>query len=119
MTYSANELARGNAIVWTANRLQYMTNTDKLQVSSQMFDRGVLCLNDIMDIWNLPHVEDGDKRYIRKEYTEISQLDQVSQLQAELTATQNALNAAQKPQEPEPVEPKEEENDDPEREDQD
>jgi hypothetical protein len=93
MTYNQNELTRKNAIVWSANRLQYMTNADKLQVSSQMFDRGVLSLNDIMDIWNLPHVPDGDKRYIRKEYTEISQLDQVSQLQAELTAAQNQLNA--------------------------
>jgi hypothetical protein len=104
MTFSHNERARGNAIVWTANRLQYMTNADKLQVSSQMFDRGILSTNDVMDIWNLPHVEDGDKRYIRKEYTEISQLDQVAQLQAELTAAQNALNAQQKPQEPEPDE---------------
>jgi len=104
MTYNSNELARGNAIVWTANRLQYMTNTDKLQVSSQMFDRGVLSLNDIMDIWNLPHVPDGDKRYIRKEYTEVGKLDQVTQLQAELTAAQNALNAQKKP---EPTEEKE------------
>ena len=100
MTYTHNRRSRGNAIVWSANRLQYMTNTDKLQVSSQMFDRGILSTNDVMDIWNLPHVEDGDKRYIRKEYTEISQLDQVAQLQAELTAAQNALNA----QKPEPVE---------------
>jgi hypothetical protein len=100
MTYTKNELTRGNAIVWTANRLQYMTNVDKLQVSSQMFDRGILSTNDVMDIWNLPHVADGDKRYIRKEYTEVSQLDQVSQLQAELTAAQNALNAAKTPKEP-------------------
>ena len=28
-----------------------------------------------MDIWNMAHVEDGDKRYIRKEYTETSKLD--------------------------------------------
>ena len=112
MTYSHNERTRGNAIVWSANRLQYMTNTDKLQVSSQMFDRGVLSLNDIMDIWNLPHVPDGDKRYIRKEYTEISQLDQVSKLQAELAAAQ----AAQKPLE-EPIE-KEDESDDSDRQDQ-
>ena len=115
MTYSALEQTRGNSIVWTANRLQYMTNTDKLQVSSQMFDRGVLTLNDIMDIWNLPHITgpEGDKRYIRKEYAEISQLDQVAKLQAELTAAQNALNAQQKPQEPEPeeAEPEEEKED--------
>lgn len=93
MTYSQNRRNRGNAIVWCANRLQYMTNTDKLQVSSQMFDRGILSTNMIMDIWNLPHVEDGDKRYIRKEYTEISQLNQVAQLQTELTAAQNTINA--------------------------
>ena len=98
MTYSHNEQTRGNAIVWSSNRLQYMTNADKLQVSSQMFDRGILSTNDVMDIWNLPHVEDGDKRYIRKEYTEITQLDQVTQLQEELSAAQNALNA----KEPEP-----------------
>ncbi len=79
MTYQQKELARGNAIVWSANRLQYMTNTDKLNVSSQMFDRGVLSLNDIMDIWNLPHVEGGDKRFIRKEYIEVSKLDQAQQ----------------------------------------
>ena len=75
MSYTAQERKRGNAIVWSANRLQYMTNADKLQVSSQMFDRGVLSTNDVMDIWNLPHVPGGDKRYIRKEYIEVSQLD--------------------------------------------
>lgn len=62
--------------MWSANRLQYMTNSDKLQVSSQMFDRGILSTNDVMDIWQLPHVPDGDKRYIRKEYAEISKLYQ-------------------------------------------
>ena len=116
MAYSQNELTRGHAIVWSANRLQYMTNTDKLQVSSQMFDRGVLSLNGIMDIWNLPHVPDGDKRYIRKEYTEVSQLDQVATLQAELTAAQAELQASKTPQE-EPEE-KEDVSDDSDRQDQ-
>ena len=109
MVYNPGEKKQGKKIVWSANRLQYMTNTDKLQVSSQMFDRGILSTNDVMDIWNLPHVEDGDKRYIRKEYTEVSQLDQVAQLQAELTAAQNAMNAQQAPQEQEPTEGPEEE----------
>ena len=100
MTFTNNEQKRGNSIVWSSNRLQYMTNADKLQVSSQMFDRGVLSTNDVMDIWNLPHVPDGDKRYIRKEYTEISQLDQVAKLQSELEAAQSALNTG-KPEEKE------------------
>lgn len=97
MTYSQNEQTRGNAIVWISNRLQYMTNADKLQVSSQMFDRGILSTNDVMDIWSLPHVPDGDKRYIRKEYTEISQLDQVAKLQSELQAAQSQLAASVQP----------------------
>jgi hypothetical protein len=117
MTYSHNERARGNAVVWTANRLQYMTNADKLQVSSQMFDRGVLSLNDIMDIWQLPKVPDGDKRYIRKEYTEISQLDAVADLQKQLAEAQNKLNAT-KPTAETPADPPEKEDEhDPEHQD--
>lgn len=115
MVYTEAERKRGNAVVWSANRLQYMTNANKLQVSSQMFDRAILSINDVMDIWNLPHVPDGDKRYIRKEYTEISQLDQVTALQAELADAQNALNAAAQPQ---ASESEEEETDDTERQDQ-
>lgn len=99
MTFSHLEQKRGNAIVWSSNRLQYMTNADKLQVSSQMFDRGILSTNDVMDIWNLPRVPDGDKRYIRKEYTEISQLDQVAVLQEELAAAK--AQAAQPAEDPE------------------
>ena len=98
MVFTLNEMHRGNAITWSANRLQYMTNADKLQVSSQMFDRGIFSINDVMDIWNLPHVPDGDKRYIRKEYTEISQLDQVSDLQQQLVTLQNQLNATKTPE---------------------
>jgi len=93
MTYTDAERKRGNAVSWSANRLQYATNNEKLQTSSQMFDRGIFSLNMVLDIWNLPHVENGDKRYIRKEYTEISQLDQVAQLQAELQSAQAQINA--------------------------
>ncbi len=72
MTYSPLQIARDNGIVWSANRLQYMTNADKLSASTQMFDRGLFSTNQVMDIWNLPHVPDGDKRWIRKEYMEVS-----------------------------------------------
>ena len=110
MTYSLNQLHRGNIIHWSANRLQYMTNADKLLVSQGLFDRGILSTNGIMDIWHLPHVEDGDKRYIRKEYTEISQLDQVTELQNQLDASQNK---EPEPQEG-PVKPEEGKENDPE-----
>ena len=75
MTYTPTEINRGNMITWTANRLQYASNSTKLQVSTQLFDRALLNRNGVMDIWNMAHVEDGDKYYIRKEYTEVSQLN--------------------------------------------
>lgn len=91
MTYTARERAHGNAIYFTANRLQYASNATKLNVSTQLFDRGILSRNDIMDIWNLPHVAGGDQRYIRREYAEIEKLEntlaapavEVSAIQAE------------------------------------
>lgn len=74
MTYTEPQRARGNEIVWSANRLQYMTNADKLATAQAMFDRAIFNRNDVMDIWNLPHVEGGERYYIRKEYAEVSKL---------------------------------------------
>lgn len=75
MVYDISQLSQGEQIILTANRLQYMTNADKLQVSTQMFDRGLLNRNEIMDIWNMAHVEGGEKYYIRREYIEVNKLD--------------------------------------------
>ena len=54
--------------------MQYMSNETKLNFSSQMFDRGVICGNDVCDVWNLPYYEGGEKHFIRKEYAEINKL---------------------------------------------
>lgn len=75
MTFTQKELSFGNQIIFTSNRMQYASNATKLQVSTQLFDRGILTTNQVMDIWNMAHVEDGDKRYIRREYTEADKLD--------------------------------------------
>lgn len=74
MTFTQKELSFGNQIIFTSNRMQYASNKTKLEVSTQLFDRGILSQNQIMDIWNMAHVEDGDKRYIRREYTEVDKL---------------------------------------------
>lgn len=68
MLFTLREQSQGNRVMLTANRLQYMTNRDKLNVSSQMLDRGIMSINDIREIWNLPPVEGGDVRIIRGEY---------------------------------------------------
>ena len=66
--YSERERAQGSGIIATANRLQFMSNADKLTISSTMLDRGVMSINEIRDIWNLAPVDDGDRRIIRGEY---------------------------------------------------
>lgn len=68
MIFTLREQAAGNRVMATANRLQYMSNADKLNVSAQMLDRGIMSLNDVREIWNLPPVEGGDVRIIRGEY---------------------------------------------------
>ena len=68
MLFSESERARGSQIIATANRLQYLSNADKLNVSSQLLDRGIFSINDVREIWNLAPVEDGDRRIIRGEY---------------------------------------------------
>jgi hypothetical protein len=68
MLFTLREQSQGNAVQATANRLQYLSNTEKLNVSSQMLDRGIMSINDVREIWNLPPVDGGDARIIRGEY---------------------------------------------------
>lgn len=68
MLFTFREQSQGNTVVATSNRLQYMSNADKLNVSAQLLDRGIMSINDVRDIWNLPPVEGGDRRIIRGEY---------------------------------------------------
>nr|DAH45387.1 MAG TPA: portal protein [Caudoviricetes sp.] len=79
MLFSENELARGAKIMATANRLQYMSNTEKLNVSQGMADRGIMNRDEIREIWNLDPLPDGmGQAYtIRGEYYLIGQDGQV------------------------------------------
>lgn len=66
--YTTRERAQGSSVMATSNRLQYLSNADKLAVSAQMADRGIMSRNEIREIWNLPPVEGGDVPTIRGEY---------------------------------------------------
>lgn len=66
--FTEREQAQGSLLMATSSRLQYMTNSDKLNVSSQMLDRGIMSINEIREIWNLEPVAGGDARIIRGEY---------------------------------------------------
>ena len=70
MIFTTRELATGNEVLLTANRLQYMTNVEKLNVSSQLADRGILNRDEVREIWNLPPLPNGEGQeyIIRGEY---------------------------------------------------
>lgn len=68
MLFTEVERAYGAEIMATANRMQYLSNSDKLNVSAQMADRGILTRNEIREIWNLPPIPNGDVATIRGEY---------------------------------------------------
>lgn len=75
MAFDERELAFGNEILFTVNRLQYLSPSDKLQVATQLFDRGMLNANDGREIFQMESVKNGDKYYIRREYAEINALN--------------------------------------------
>ena len=69
MKFTPHEVAFGNEIIFTANRLQYASNKEKLDIVTQLFDRGFLTHNQGLEVFNMASIgETGDRRYIRKEY---------------------------------------------------
>jgi HK97 family phage portal protein len=68
MLFTAIEQSTGNMFALTANRIQFMTNADKLNISSSMADRGLMTINEIRAIWQLPPIEGGDRLVARGEY---------------------------------------------------
>ena len=75
MLFTLREQTQGNLVMATANRLQYMSNADKLQVSAQMADRGLMTRNEIREIWNLPPLPEplGSQLPIRGEYYNVNE----------------------------------------------
>lgn len=75
MLFTFREQANGAQVMFTANRLQYMSNADKLNVSAQMADRGIMNRDEVRAIWNLPPIPDGSGQayIIRGEYYDATQ----------------------------------------------
>lgn len=70
MLYTLREQTQGNVVMATSSRLQYMSNADKLAVSAQMADRGLMTRNEIREIWNLAPLPEplGSQLPVRGEY---------------------------------------------------
>lgn len=66
--YTERERSFGNHVYVNANRLQYMSVNDKVNMAQQLGDRGVLTINEIRELFNYEPIEDGDVAVIRGEY---------------------------------------------------
>ncbi len=76
MLFTFREQTEGNRITATSNRLQYMSNTDKLNVTAQLTDRGIFSINEAREVFNLAPVDGGDVRTIRGEYKNADEINQ-------------------------------------------
>ena len=92
MTFSRREIAQGNRVDVSANRLQYASTKEKLDVSSQMADRGIMSRNEIREIWGLPPIENGDIFLVRGEYKD-PDADEETVTEETITETEEQENA--------------------------
>ena len=74
MLFTPDEQSRGALIMATSNRLQYMTNKDKADTTAILADRGLVTVNELRSIWNLPPLEGdaGDVIPVRGEYYDLA-----------------------------------------------
>jgi hypothetical protein len=78
MLFTLREQTEGNIVMATSNRLQSMTNADKLNVSAQMADRGLMTRNEIREIWQLPPLPEpyGSQLPVRGEYYNVGDTEE-------------------------------------------
>ena len=72
--FSERERAGGSRLMANANRLQYMSIKQKVELAQQMLDRGVMSINEARELFNYLPVEGGDVRTIRGEYKDSDEI---------------------------------------------
>lgn len=75
MLFTERERQFGNRVWFTSNRLQYMSNADKLAAISQLADRGLMTRNELRDILNLSPLPEplGSQIPARGEYYNVNE----------------------------------------------
>ena len=74
MFFTERERQFGNRFYFTANRLQYMSNADKLNAITTFADRGLMTRNELREIMNLPPLPEpmGSQIPSRGEYYDVA-----------------------------------------------
>jgi len=81
MTFTDREIAQGNKVIFSTNRLDYMSTENKINLVNGSFDRGFMSHNIGCQILGLPkRGPEGDKYFIRVEYAEVDKLNEAQGL---------------------------------------
>lgn len=75
MLFTDLEIAHGARVYAEANRLQYMSTSDKVNFIAQLSDRGFITINEGRELLNYTPIEGGDVLPIRGEFKLIGQDD--------------------------------------------
>ena len=60
--FTEREQSFGNEIIFESGRLQFTSNSTKVNLIAQLMPMGLLTINQALEILNLPGVVDGDRR---------------------------------------------------------
>lgn len=76
MLFSERERAQGTRIIASANRLQYMSVSQKVQMAKELGDRGAILIDEIRELFNFEPLPDGAGQVapIRGEYKATDEL---------------------------------------------
>ena len=85
MLFSERERAQGSYIIANANRLQYMSTSQKVQMAKELGDRGAILIDEIRELFNYAPLPDGAGQVapIRGEYKATDELTEEGEENAE------------------------------------
>ena len=69
--FTDREQAFGNSIMFESGRLQFSSNSTKVNLIKELLPIGMLTVNQALKILNLPAIEDGDRRIQSLNYIDI------------------------------------------------
>ena len=74
--FTAKEKEYGNIIDFNSNRLTYASTTNKVNMVKELGALGLLTTNEARELFDLPPVEDGDKRLVSLNYINADKADE-------------------------------------------
>jgi len=89
MLFNEKDIESGSMCIYGASRLQYASNATKLELVTQLFDRGFITHNQGLEVFNMPPIDGGDKKYIRLDYAKVVEVDKNNVTNQEVPIKEN------------------------------